>query len=321
MAVIDVFNGDADGICALLQLRLYQPTSSQLVTGVKRDIQLLRQLQAKPGDSITVLDISYQKNAADVERLLAAGANIFYCDHHQTGELAQHLNLKTIINTQADVCTSLLINGYLQSRYASWAIVGAFGDNLFASATALAKQAQIATQSELQLLEQLGTAINYNAYGLTEADLHLHPADLFQRLLPYSTPQEFVDAEPTLYQQLLDNYQADLSVAARFQAVAETSHVRAYVLPNTKSSRRVSGVFANQQARQCKEKAHAVITDMGEFYQVSVRAPLANKQGAAQLCSQFATGGGRAAAAGINQLEKTELERFLQAFIQFYSQS
>ena len=32
----DVFNGDADGICALLQLRQTFP-DSKLVTGVKRD--------------------------------------------------------------------------------------------------------------------------------------------------------------------------------------------------------------------------------------------------------------------------------------------
>ncbi|MEJ2533090.1 MAG: DHH family phosphoesterase, partial [Halioglobus sp.] len=37
----DVFNGDADGICALLQLRKAQPLESTLVTGVKRDINLL----------------------------------------------------------------------------------------------------------------------------------------------------------------------------------------------------------------------------------------------------------------------------------------
>lgn len=37
----DVFNGDADGICALLQLRLAKPQNSQLVTGIKRDFELL----------------------------------------------------------------------------------------------------------------------------------------------------------------------------------------------------------------------------------------------------------------------------------------
>lgn len=40
----DIFNGDADGICALHQLRLAEPREATLVTGVKRDIRLLEQV-------------------------------------------------------------------------------------------------------------------------------------------------------------------------------------------------------------------------------------------------------------------------------------
>ncbi len=46
MTTFDVFNGDADGICALLQLRLANPLESILVTGVKRDIRLLQRVDA-----------------------------------------------------------------------------------------------------------------------------------------------------------------------------------------------------------------------------------------------------------------------------------
>lgn len=42
MKIYDVFNGDADGICALVQLRLASPADSVLITGVKRDIELMR---------------------------------------------------------------------------------------------------------------------------------------------------------------------------------------------------------------------------------------------------------------------------------------
>ena len=45
MADYDVFNGDADGICALVQLRQIDPRDATLITGVKRDIQLLRQVE------------------------------------------------------------------------------------------------------------------------------------------------------------------------------------------------------------------------------------------------------------------------------------
>ena len=47
MADYDVFNGDADGICALVQLRQLEPRSATLVTGVKRDIQLLQKIDPK----------------------------------------------------------------------------------------------------------------------------------------------------------------------------------------------------------------------------------------------------------------------------------
>ena len=36
----DVFNGDADGIISLVQLRLSDPRDAELVTGRKRDIKL-----------------------------------------------------------------------------------------------------------------------------------------------------------------------------------------------------------------------------------------------------------------------------------------
>ena len=52
MAHFDVFNGDADGICALHQLRLARPCDSTLVTGVKRDISLVKRVDARPGDTV-----------------------------------------------------------------------------------------------------------------------------------------------------------------------------------------------------------------------------------------------------------------------------
>jgi len=55
MKYIDVFNGDADGICALHQLRLAEPVESTLVTGVKRDINLLQKVEAGQGDRVTVV--------------------------------------------------------------------------------------------------------------------------------------------------------------------------------------------------------------------------------------------------------------------------
>ena len=87
MKNIDVFNGDADGICALLQLRQVFPLESNLVTGIKRDIKLLEQVNAEQGDKLTVLDISLDKNRAELLRNLQQGAEVFYVDHHFCGDI------------------------------------------------------------------------------------------------------------------------------------------------------------------------------------------------------------------------------------------
>ncbi|MDP3856442.1 MAG: DHH family phosphoesterase, partial [Stagnimonas sp.] len=54
-------------------------------------------------------------------------------------------------------------------------------------------------------------------------------------------------------------------------------------------------------------------------YLVSVRAPMHNKRGADELCRRFPTGGGRAAAAGINDLPQQRLADFWQQFQQQYA--
>ncbi len=164
MTNYDIFNGDADGICALLQLRLAEPRDAQLVTGVKRDINLLSQVQAEQGDRLTVLDISLDKNRDDLRRVLKAGAEVFYVDHHFAGEVPASASLKSMINEAPDVCTSLLINHYLRGAQVAWGIVGTYRDNLKKSAEGMAKNTDINAQ-QLQQLENLGIYINYNGYG------------------------------------------------------------------------------------------------------------------------------------------------------------
>jgi len=82
MTHYDVFNGDADGLCALQQLRLAEPKESRLITGIKRDIKLLSRVDAADGDSVTVLDISLDKNRealqALLKRLREAGSSVTF---------------------------------------------------------------------------------------------------------------------------------------------------------------------------------------------------------------------------------------------------
>jgi len=76
----------------------------------------------------------------------------------------------------------------------------------------------------------------------------------------------------------------------------------------------VNGTFGNQLANAHPERAHAILTRRNGGYAVSVRAPTANPRGADELCRQFATGGGRQGAAGIDALPESEFGRFVAAF-------
>jgi len=315
----DVFNGDADGLCALLQLRLAQPTDSILVTGVKRDIELLAQVNAQAGDLVTVLDISLAKNRSALDRLLLQGTSVFYVDHHQAGNIPQHPKLTTLINTDSNTCTSLLVDDYLNGQYRAWAVVAAFGDNLIHSATQAARPLSLST-NQLQALQNLGVCINYNGYGSSIADLHFAPDALYHECLPYASPFDFMSEQHLIYEQLMTGYAEDMALALAVTAEYQSARVAVYILPDMAWARRVSGVFSNELANQYPDRAHAVLNHRPQGgLQVSVRAPLTNNTGADELCSTFATGGGRKSAAGINELPLDQLPHFINAFTQHYS--
>ena len=320
MAFIDIFNGDADGICSLIQLRLADPRDSRLVTGVKRDIALVGKAAIEAGDDCTVLDISLDKNRQALNQALDAGASCLYVDHHFAGDIPDHPRLHAIINPAPDVCTSILVNGHLQGAFTGWALVGAFGDNLNESAIRLAKPLSLASDT-LERLQQLGIYINYNGYGASEADLHFPPAELYRLLSVHNDPVAFIHDDSASFNKLEQGYQDDMAQAASLQPESADSRVALYMLPNAPWARRVSGVFSNQLANEFPGRAHAVLTLISDdTYLVSVRAPLNNKTGADEVCRQFATGGGRKAAAGINELAEEDIPRFLAAMQSYYGQ-
>lgn len=314
MAHFDVFNGDADGICALVQLRLAEPKQSTLVTGVKRDIKLLAKLDAKAGDSVTALDISMDKNSNALSALLANDVSVFYCDHHFAGDIPMSSQLTAIIDTSPTTCTSLLINEHLNGAYPNWAIVAAYGDNMTDAGDALAAQQHLSPTQKAGL-KALGIAINYNGYGANLSDLHFAPADLFKQLLPFSDPLTLVEQAHPIYTTLLSNYQQDMAHTKSAKLMHESTAGKVFVLPNETWARRISGVWGNDLANQAPDIAHAVLTELAQGgYLVSVRAPKRNPVGADELCRQFVTGGGRKAAAGINELAQAELATFAAAF-------
>ena len=306
----DVFNGDADGIISLVQLRLSDPREAELVTGRKRDIKLLDRVNAEAGDRVTVLDISMRSNLQDLQRILDGGATVLYFDHHNAGEGVDHPNLEAHINTAGEICTAVLVDQYLDGAHRAWAVAASYGDNFPAMAERLAHGYDLPLES----LKILGEMANYNGYGASEADLHFHPADLYREMAGFATPMTFLSEKPDVIAKLTQGYADDLRMAEGSKILDADDSGEIRVLPDAAASRRISGMFGNQLAQENPERAHAILTEQEGGFLVSIRAPISSRQGADDLAMQFETGGGRAAAAGINHLQTQDVDRFVKAF-------
>ena len=319
MTNYDVFNGDADGILSLVQLRQVEPRASVLVTGVKRDTDLLKQVPLdKAAKKITVLDISMEKNTDALLSHLAEGAEVLYADHHRAGEIPSHDNLQAMIDLDANTCTALIVDQYLEGKKHLWAIAATYGDNLIAKGDELSVEAGL-TAEQAELLKELGTLVNYNGYGESLQDLHYDPAQLFESLLKYDSPFDCIEDPNSAYAKLKTAYSADHNKAQFANVIAEQSNLLAIELEDAAWARRISGVYGNELANNNVDKAIVVLTKNADnSFRVSLRAPINNKQGAGDICSKYASGGGRAAAAGINTLPLEQLEDFLATTAQFY---
>ena len=309
MRRFDVCNGDADGLCAVLQWRLAHPAPAMLVTGLKRELELLRQVPAQAGDEVLVCDLSMQRNHAALLRLLQAGVQVRYVDHHKVDAVPQHEALQACIDFDPRVCTSLLMDRLLQGRFRRWALVGAYGDNLARVADAMAAEMGLGA-AERQQLRLLGEGINYNAYGDEAGDQHIAPQPLYARLARHADPLELL-REDAIGTELDALRRADLQ-----QALAQPIHdagvgARWMQLPDAAWSRRVIGILANELASAAPQQAHAVLkADRQGGFVVSLRAPQDAPAGADEFCRRFG-GGGRAGAAGIDHLPAAALERFI----------
>jgi hypothetical protein len=313
MNLIDVFNGDADGLCALHQLRLVHPARSQLITGVKRDTRLLQKARAGPGDRVTVLDISLDQNRDALLGLLECGVEVQYFDHHYAGSIPEHPNLSAIIDPDPQVCTSMLVDRHLEGAARVWAVVAAFGDNLGEAAVQLAATLGLSTLESGQLRE-LGECLNYNAYGANEAELLFPPAQIYRSMQKYSDPFAYMREQP-VYAALRARRGDDMKSVAQIAPRVAFPGGAVYFLPDAPSSRRISGEFANRLSSIARDTAYAILTPNGcGSYTVSVRAPLHSAAVADKLCRSFPGGGGRALAAGIGRLDEAAVVEFLTRF-------
>lgn len=317
MTYFDVFNGDADGLCSLRQLRLATPRVAVRITGIKRDVALLQRVPAVAGDSVTVLDVSMETNRDALLSLLGRGVAVQYFDHHDAGDIPSHPLLQTVLDPSPSTCTGILVDRYLGGAWRKWAIAAAFGDNFGQEARVLADSLSLPA-GDVATLQEVGECVNYNAYGDSESDLIIHPEALYALLERHADPLQFAAAEP-VFRQLRDARESDLASARQVRPHATLAGGTIYVLPDAGWSRRVRGDFGNILTRSNPEQAHAILTvNQQGGYTISVRAPLSERRNADQLCKLFPTGGGRPAAAGINHLPASELDAFVAAFAGVY---
>ncbi|RJU87025.1 MAG: hypothetical protein DWC02_03600 [Candidatus Poseidoniales archaeon] len=272
------YNGDADGICSMVQWGLVHGIDGNTVTGVKRDIELLKKINPENGDEIIVMDISLARNHSKASELIQSDIKMTWFDHHLAGEPI--VGLEAHIDTSSDVCTARIVESYLGVK-SDWAQVALHGDGL-------------SEHSSKPEFKELGELLNYNGYGADLEDLHFHPDELMRICLESQTPASFLQT-PT-FEALRNGFNTDME---NVDSVVEIDGV--YMLPNEAWARRVVGVMAHR-INSTGPGPHVIAIDKGDVLQISLRG----RNGIGEICAMFG-GGGRETAGGIDALPKDEI--------------
>ncbi len=321
---IFVFNGDADGIISQHLMALSGIRPSLRITGLKRDISLLRQLPPVKAADLYVFDISLAKNHEFLEPLLKNPDLTWeWFDHHEAGPLFHHPRLKTHIHMAPGICTAMIVSRNLARFDVRWVAAASFGDNLPESSMALLAPLNLPEKAILDLKE-LGELLNYNAYGETEADVLIQPLELALILSAYQDPLIF-HREAKILPLIRAQKAADELALGELKPVESQGRSSLYLLPAQPWAGRMGAVIANRLATTCPDKAIAILHPLRDgSLRVSIRSPRssgnssASIRSASHLASQFPTGGGRIQAAGINHLPAEEKDRFSRLFFEYY---
>jgi hypothetical protein len=322
-----VFNGDADGLIGQHILELETGAPDLRITGGKRDIELLRRVPPLERGHIHVLDVSLRRNLDALKALLPAldkgGLGITWYDHHEPGEPPAHPALTLHINQAPETCTAVIVNAVLGHKHALWAAMAAFGDNLPATASALAS-AGGASSHEAALLRRVGVLINYNAYGDEPGDALFEASHIATILSRYASALDFC-WEASLIPPLAAQFDADRERFQELAPLVESGGASAYLVPDEPFARRYGATWANERVMQNPSEALAVVhARKSGGYMVSIRSPRdwrgegSQAPSAAELALEFPTGGGRKLAAGIDALPADQLDRFAERFRVFY---
>ena len=318
MTNYDVFNGDTDGIFAWHQLRLTHPRDAEIVTRVKRDLNLASKVNAEDGDLVTIMDVSHAKNRKDVQRILDSGAIIEYFDHHDPKELIEHPNITYNINTEPNISTGLIVNSHVNGQNRLWSIATAFGDNHLDLAMNMAKSESLSDEQVL-ILKQIGLVVNYNSYGQTIEDLFYSPEEIAEAARACGSDIFKFLEQGDIFSTLLENFNADMSSAVCQEPFSISENGVIYTLPNEAWTHRIMGSFSNHLVSTNKNLACAIaVLNSDGTYRISVRSSINNPHGAGNLCGNFG-GGGREKAGGINNLPASDMNTFKEEFDKVFS--
>jgi oligoribonuclease NrnB/cAMP/cGMP phosphodiesterase (DHH superfamily) len=113
MKYYDFFNGDADGIISLHQYRLQFPQKSEVFTGVKRDVKLLRHALEIKNSTLSVVDISLLSNKDYINEILNNNNIVRWFDHHEPGEIDLGDKFSIKVDADPNCCTNILVDKYI----------------------------------------------------------------------------------------------------------------------------------------------------------------------------------------------------------------
>ena len=312
----DLFNGDADGIISVHQYRMFKPKKTNLVSGIKRDVTLLRHCDSIKNTKINVFDISVLSNEEYIDSILKKNNKIIWYDHHETGGRVSADNIKISVDTDPNTCTNIIVDKTLGGIYRPWTICGAFGDNLHDKANELNISFN---EEQMKIFQEVGETLNYNGYGLKIEDLNAHPKDVLLDLMNYESPFEY-HSKSELFNKIKNQMKLDREKLESSEVLYRSHAGEVLLLPPGQEATRYSGIFSNKKSTDNPDLAFAIITHgNNNTYRVSIRSPQNNPFGASELALRFPSGGGREKAAGINELKKVDLKKFIYNFCQVYA--